>query len=164
LADVEKERFRADLFYRLNVISLHVPPLRERPEDIAPLAEHFLNGYRQRFDRPALEFSPAALHALENYRWPGNVRELRNCIERAVALSTGDRLTPEDLFLPAVAQKAPAAPASPEKFVTLDAMERQYILRVLEAMGRNRERTATALGITTRTLYRKLQEYASDMT
>jgi DNA-binding NtrC family response regulator len=164
LADVEKERFRADLFYRLNVISLHVPPLRERPEDIAPLAEHFLNGYRQRFDRPALEFSPAALHALENYRWPGNVRELRNCIERAVALSTGDRLAPEDLFLPAVAQKAPAAPASPEKFVTLDAMERQYILRVLEAMGRNRERTATALGITTRTLYRKLQEYASDMT
>src|SRR5713101_4291246 len=91
LADeVERKHFRADLFYRLNVVSLHLPPLRERPEDIPRLIEYFLGVYRQRFNRPKLDLSDEARARLQTYAWPGNVRELRNCLERAAALSTSD--------------------------------------------------------------------------
>ena len=161
LQDVEKGRFRADLFYRLNVISLHVPPLRERPEDIPLLAEHFLGLYRQRFRRAGVGFSPAARAALEIYGWPGNIRELRNLVERAVALTTSEVIEPADLYL----QPATPKPATPdniatetEKLVTLQTIERRHIESVLDAVGQNRDRAATILGITTRTLYRKLQE------
>lgn len=164
LEDVDNGRFRADLFYRLNVISLHVPPLRERPEDIQPLAEHFLTRYRQRFTRPGLEFTPAALQALTAYPWPGNIRELRNLVERAVALAAGAVITPEDLYLKPTTATPSAKTAEPvsqiKEMLTLEDMERRHILHVLELHKQNRERTATALGITTRTLYRKLQEYA----
>ncbi|HEX8922156.1 MAG TPA: sigma-54 dependent transcriptional regulator, partial [Pyrinomonadaceae bacterium] len=88
--DVREGRFRADLFYRLNVISLHIPPLRERPEDISELIDYFLALYRQRFNRPALDLTAEARHLLETFSWPGNVRELRNTLERATALSTTD--------------------------------------------------------------------------
>ena len=163
LDDVEAGRFRADLFYRLNVISLHVPPLRERPEDVQILAEHFLSNYRQRFHRPALDFTPEAVQELERHHWPGNIRELRNSVERAVALAPGESIEPEDLFMRPVKRPQPAALSKetpPEKFTTLEEMERQYIVRALAAMGQNRDRTATVLGITARTLYRKLQGYA----
>jgi DNA-binding NtrC family response regulator len=165
LEDVDNGRFRADLFYRLNVISLHVPPLRERPEDVQALAEHFLGSYRQRFNRPSLEFAPDAMRSMEAYHWPGNIRELRNSVERAVALAAGEAIEAEDLFLravrPSTARTAQNDPA-PEKFTTLDEVERLYIMRVLQAMGQNRDRTATILGITARTLYRKLQEYSKN--
>src|SRR5262245_19018416 len=88
--EVERQRFRADLYYRLNVVSLHIPPLRERRDAIAQLINHFLSHYRHRFNRPNLDVSPAARERLENYSWPGNVRELRNCLERAAALSQSD--------------------------------------------------------------------------
>ncbi len=165
LEDVDAGRFRADLFYRLNVISLHVPPLRERPEDVAVLAEHFLGSYRQRFNRPTLECAPEAVQALETHHWPGNIRELRNSIERAVALAAGESIEPEDLFTRPVTRPQPAVIApkdAPESFTTLEEVERRYILRALNAMGQNRDRTATMLGITARTLYRKLQEYANN--
>jgi DNA-binding NtrC family response regulator len=158
--DVSAGRFRADLFYRLNVISLHVPPLRQRREDIPVLVEHFLAVFRERFNRPALDLSAEARARLASYDWPGNVRELRNALERATALAAADlveadQLLPPDAASPGDAQ-TPAPDAAP---ITLEQLERQHILRVLEQAGGNRERAAAVLGISARTLYRKLREY-----
>lgn len=169
-ADVERQRFRADLFYRLNVVSLHVPPLRERPEDISLLIDHFLDIYRERFNRPQLNVSAEARQRLQSYSWPGNVRELRNCLERAAAISTDDAIGVEQLPFVNVAvagagQKvessanSSAQPASP---VTLEELEREHILRVLNESNGNRERAAAILGISSRTLYRKLREYENE--
>ena len=166
--DVTAGRFRADLFYRLNVISLHVPPLRQRREDIPALVEHFLALYRERFNRPALDLSADARRRLDAYDWPGNVRELRNCLERAAALATDDLIEAEQVMPPARASEAsnannPTAEGSPSTSnnapVTLEQLERQHILRVLEEANGNRERAAAILGISARTLYRKLREY-----
>jgi DNA-binding NtrC family response regulator len=160
--DVTSGRFRADLFYRLNVISLHVPPLRQRREDIPALTEHFLSLFRERFNRPALDLSPDARGRLGAYDWPGNVRELRNALERAAALASAasdtieaDQLLPSDTSRSAGGQ----TPASDPAPLTLDQLERQHILRVLEEQQGNRERAAAVLGISARTLYRKLREY-----
>ncbi|HYN86842.1 MAG TPA: sigma-54 dependent transcriptional regulator [Pyrinomonadaceae bacterium] len=177
--DVSQGRFRADLFYRLNVISLHVPPLRERREDIPALVEHFLSLYRERFARPALDLSQEARTRLEAYDWPGNVRELRNALERAAALTVSDTLEAEQV-LPAAAQRHKgsseasstdstsdtssdtSAHASSDSPTTLEELERQHILRVLRETGGNRERAAVVLGISARTLYRKLREYETN--
>ena len=158
--EVSTGRFRADLFYRLNVISLHVPPLRQRREDIPALVEHFIAIFRERFNRPALDLSADARQRLSSYNWPGNVRELRNAIERATALATSDTIEAEQI-LPASAQHQGEGKPSAQNTapVTLDEIERQHILRVLEESGGNRERTAAVLGISARTLYRKLREY-----
>ena len=159
--DVAAGRFRADLFYRLNVISLHVPPLRDRREDVAALAEHFVSVFRQRFNRPGLDLSEDARLKLEDYAWPGNVRELRNTLERASALATSDIIEAEQL-LPApvgVDGAARDASAATGALMKLEELERQHILRVLEETGGNRDRAAALLGISARTLYRKLREY-----
>ncbi|HEX8456492.1 MAG TPA: sigma-54 dependent transcriptional regulator [Pyrinomonadaceae bacterium] len=169
--DVQQGRFRIDLFYRLNVISLHVPPLRERREDIPVLIEHFLALYRERFQRPALTLSMDARRLLETFNWPGNVRELRNTIERAAALSDTDeieaaqfsQLVGKDVTAAATTASTSRAPDEPDAPTrTLDELERQHILRVLEETGGNRERAAIILGISARTLYRKLREYEED--
>jgi two-component system response regulator AtoC len=171
--DVTSGRFRADLFYRLNVISLHVTPLRMRREDIPALVEHFLALYRERFNRPALDLSEEARRRLDSYDWPGNVRELRNCLERAAALATGDLIEAEQVMpapeLSSEGANSNNASSSDEGSlststtsgapVTLEQLERQHILRVLEGAGSNRERAAAILGISARTLYRKLREY-----
>jgi two-component system, NtrC family, response regulator AtoC len=168
--DVASGRFRADLFYRLNVISLHVPPLRQRREDIPALVSHFLALYRERFNRPALDLSDDARRRLDSYDWPGNVRELRNCLERAAALATGDLIEAEQVMPAARTSEGPDADnlssseegspsASASAPVTLEQLERQHILRVLEDANGNRERAAAILGISARTLYRKLREY-----
>jgi transcriptional regulator with PAS, ATPase and Fis domain len=178
--DVRDGRFRADLFYRLDVVALHVPPLRERPEDIPELIDYFLEIYRQRFNRPKLDLSAEARRRLESYAWPGNVRELRNCLERATALSTGDVIEHEQVLLGSGGQtnvllgswpdRASAMAAQQQQQQqppsTLDELERQHILRVLNETGGNRERAAAILGISARTLYRKLREYetATDST
>jgi DNA-binding NtrC family response regulator len=172
--DVSAGRFRADLFYRLNVISLHIPPLRERPEDISELIDYFLALYRQRFNRPALDLTAEARHRLETFSWPGNVRELRNTLERAAALTTTDTLEAEQV-LPAgdrdqglgVGEKnqlltPDPQPPTPSFPATLDELERRHILRVLDETGGNRERAAAILGISARTLYRKLREYETN--
>jgi DNA-binding NtrC family response regulator len=171
--DVREGRFRADLFYRLNVISLHVPPLRKRRTDIPALIDHFLNFYRKRFQRPALCLSDETRGRLVAYDWPGNVRELRNSLERACALSGTDIIEAEQI-LPAVqqhntpsqfspnvssAEDTDSSSASAGASITLEELERQHILRVLEETGGNRDRTAAVLGISARTLYRKLREY-----
>jgi DNA-binding NtrC family response regulator len=160
LADeVSTGRFRADLFYRLNVISLHVPPLRARREDIPALVEHFISIFRERFNRPALDLSADARQRLSSYDWPGNVRELRNAIERAAALATSDTIEAEQVLPAAAHQGEGKATAHSSAPVTLDEIERRHILRVLEEAGGNRERAAAILGISARTLYRKLREY-----
>src|SRR5216683_6482313 len=167
LADeVERKHFRADLYYRLNVVALHVPPLRERPEDFPELIDYFLGIYRQRFNRPALNLSAAARQRLAEYAWPGNVRELRNCLERAAALSTGEVIEADQMPGPGFTSlesetqskdRPLAGHQSP--VATLEDLEREHILRVLGESEGNRERAAAILGISSRTLYRKLREY-----
>ncbi|HST50564.1 MAG TPA: sigma-54 dependent transcriptional regulator [Pyrinomonadaceae bacterium] len=160
--DVQQGRFRTDLFYRLNVISLHVPPLRQRRDDVSALAEHFIANFRERFNRPALDLSPEARQRLASYDWPGNVRELRNCLERAAALANADIIEADQVVTPNAAPnsegKTVAADGAP---ATLEQLERRHILRVLEDSGGNRERAAAILGISARTLYRKLREYGA---
>ena len=166
-AEVERQRFRADLYYRLNVVSLHIPPLRERREDISSFIDHFLEIYRQRFNRPNLDVSPEARQGLLKYSWPGNVRELRNCLERAAAISVSDLIEPSQIPLLNPEQKSPATGHAPDAAApetvpkTLEELEREHILSVLNDSDGNRERAAAILGISSRTLYRKLREYES---
>jgi DNA-binding NtrC family response regulator len=171
--EVERQRFRADLYYRLNVVSLHVPPLRERPEDIEKLVSHFLEIYRQRFNRPGLDLSNDTRQRLQAYAWPGNVRELRNCLERAAAISLSDIIEANQIpFLNAervsvvagAAAQTVAASAPQSAPATLEELEREHILRVLNESDGNRERAAAILGISSRTLYRKLREYETQAT
>ena len=160
--DVSDGRFRADLFYRLNVVCLHVLSLRERPEDIPELISHFLDVNRKRFKRPALDLTAEARRRMEAHTWPGNVRELRNCMERAAALSTGDLIDatlilpqpPTHLSTPKTREVRDEAPPA-----MLCELERQHILRIFRDTGGQRERTAAILGISMRTLYRKLRDY-----
>lgn len=166
--EVDRQRFRADLYYRLNVVSLHVPPLRERTEDVTLFIDHFLEIYRQRFNRPNLDLSTEARQGLQSYSWPGNVRELRNCLERAAAISLSDTIEAAQIpFLNSGQIGAPArgtaqaAVAPHAAALTLEELEREHILRVLEESNGNRERAAAILGISSRTLYRKLREYES---
>ncbi|PYS95697.1 MAG: hypothetical protein DMF65_13870 [Acidobacteria bacterium] len=158
--DVQRGRFRTDLFYRLNVISLHVPPLRQRREDIPALVEHFLAVFRERFNRPALDLTDEARQRLNAYDWPGNVRELRNALERSTALATSDRIEADQVLQSVSTQSEEGKTNAPDSApATLEQLERQHILRVLEDSGGNRERAAAILGISARTLYRKLREY-----
>jgi two-component system response regulator AtoC len=163
--DVREGRFRADLFYRLNVVSLHILPLRERRDDIPALIEYFLTLFRQRFNRPALTLSADAHKRLAASSWPGNIRELRNSLERAAALTVTDTIEAEQLVLSgdvgqasAVGEKSQSTALNPQP-PTLSELERQHIMKVLSETGGNRERTAAILGISARTLYRKLREY-----
>jgi DNA-binding NtrC family response regulator len=161
-AAVVRKEFRADLFYRLNVVSLHIPPLRERPEDIPKLIDYFLDVYRERFNRPRLNLSSAARQLLLSYAWSGNVRELRNYLERAAAISPADTIEANQFSVFKAAgttekgHRAGASDAVPQR---LEELEREHILRVLQQSDGNRERAAAILGISSRTLYRKLREY-----
>jgi DNA-binding NtrC family response regulator len=156
--EVDQGGFREDLFYRLNVISIRVPPLRERPDDILPLGEYFLQKYGRKMGLPSLHIDPSAAHLLLQYRWPGNVRELENVIQRAVALANGDTLRPEDLPEP-VRGDRDVEPFPMEAGSTLESVEKRYILHVLEQQGGNRGRSAEVLGIGRNTLWRKLKAY-----
>lgn len=153
--EVESGRFREDLFYRLNVMEIFVPPLRERREDILPLATRFA----REFSKSDVRFSSAVIRALEQYRWPGNIRELRNAMERAALLSHGDLVLPE--HLPArIGQAAAEAPGEPEITTNrLEDIERQAILLCLREHGFNRSEAARALGISRRALLYKLQRF-----
>ncbi len=147
-------RFREDLFYRLNVINITIPPLRDRREDIAPLAGHFLKIYCQRLGKEIDGLHPDAIGKLERYAWPGNVRELENVIERAVITCEAGRVGPEDLSIPVGDQPAP-----PEAASSLEAVERDHILRVLRETDGNQSRASGILGIDRKTLYLKLKKY-----
>ncbi len=163
-AGVQAGRFREDLFYRLNVISVTLPPLRERPEDISLLAEHFLKLYAEKNRRRLRGFEPAALDALQSYGWPGNIRELENAVERAVIMCRGDQVGLADLplALRELGRETPLPQVDIKAGVSLREMERQLILKTLEETGGNKSRAARLLGITRRTLLNKLQEYQSE--
>jgi two-component system response regulator HydG len=155
---VERGSFRQDLYYRLKVVELHLPPLRERRDDILALARVLLADAAHRMKREVSGLSPAAAAELLRYGWPGNVRELANAMERAVALCRGPRIEVDDLpeELRAV---APSQPAAPGEVLPLDEVERQHILSAFEVNGGNQTQTAAQLRISTATLYRKLKSY-----
>jgi DNA-binding NtrC family response regulator len=153
-------QFREDLYYRLNVIHLGLPPLRERAEDILPLAEHFLASAGERTGKKLAGFTQAAFKTLLGYAWPGNVRELENVIERAVALAEGERIGVEDLPQQVRERKgADVLSGAIARGLTLAEIEREYITRVLAAEGGNKTRAAQRLGLDRKTLYRKIEEY-----
>jgi two-component system response regulator HydG len=157
--DIDAGRFRKDLYYRLNVVQLHVPPLRSRREDVLPLARVLLAEAASRSKRTVTGLSPRAADQLLRYDWPGNVRELENAMERAVALGSESLIRFEDLpeeVRQAIPQPSISGPVRP-----LDEIERDYILAVLEVNGGNQTRTAGQLGIGSATLYRKLKSYAA---
>ncbi len=161
---IRQGEFRDDLFYRLNVVPIPVPPLRERKEDISSLAQHFITRYRVKLQASVRAITPAALELLAAYDWPGNVRELEHAIERAIILASGDLLDWESF-----AHLAPSAAHPPrvrgpmvhgEDLTTLpslDKVERDYIMQVLQATRWNRKRASEILGISTVTLWRKFQ-------
>ena len=158
--EIKRGSFRSDLFYRLNVIALHLPPLRDRRDDIPLLAESFLAASAEQRGEEPKRLTPAAAEVLQAYAWPGNVRELENALERAVILATGatidadalpERIT-ERRVEPLVAERTAANP-------TLDTIERAYIMWVLQAEGGNKTRAADVLGIDPSTLYRKLSRF-----
>jgi len=162
--------FREDLFYRLSVIPLRIPPLRERKEDIPPLAEHFLRKYNLENEKKIKGISSKAMEALLAYEWPGNVRELENCMERAVVMAEADWIRVADLPLALQTREAEEEPVpregrgpviSLELGHTMREVERAYILSTLKKMGGNRTRTAEVLGISVRGLRDKLKEYDS---
>jgi DNA-binding NtrC family response regulator len=161
---VSEGKFRPDLYYRLKVVTLHIPPLRERPEDIPLLVSHFLDQFKRENAREDLSLSPAALRGLVGSRWEGNVRELRNLIESLVVMATRPVIDVWDLpeaYRHAAPQEPAAAsgasPAGPG--TTMEEIEREAILRTLKETEGNRTRAAEILGIGLRTLQRKLKEY-----
>ncbi len=159
---VAKGSFRNDLFYRLNVIQLELPPLRQRGNDILLLAQKFVIELSQRFNKSVTGLSQPAAACLLAYHWPGNIRELRNVIERAIALTLHDQLTvedlPEQLRHPAGTTTVPNSLVDPGSILPLEEMERRYIHQVLEQLDGNRTLAAKLLGVDRKTLYRKLKE------
>ncbi len=154
---VRDGRFREDLFYRINVISIHLPPLAEHPEDIPLLAQHFLEKYAEQHRRPPKELSAEALKALMSYEWPGNIRELENAIERALALSTTPTIRPADLPATLTVNGAGLVTSGLAQGVALRDLEERYILEVLDQVRGNQVKAAQILGIDRKTLYRKLK-------
>ncbi len=161
-ADVSERRFRQDLYYRINVVCIDVPPLHERGTDILKLAVYFVDRLSDRAGRPRVSLSPQVAERLMSYDWPGNVRELENCMERVMALARFDQMTLEDL-------PERIRTYAPERFVLsadqadevlkLDELERRYIFRVIKLVEGNKSRAAQLLGLDRRTLYRKLDRY-----
>jgi two-component system, NtrC family, nitrogen regulation response regulator NtrX len=163
-AEIRAGRFREDLYFRLNVIPIFVPPLRERAEDIPLLVEHFIADLAIEYGKRAKTVTPAAMARLKTYRWPGNVRELRNVIERVVIMAPGDEITDRDLaFLAteAVGDKSAddAVTQAMPLYTARDQFEREYILRELAHQQGNISRTAEVLGVERSNLYRKMRAF-----
>ncbi|HXX69667.1 MAG TPA: sigma-54 dependent transcriptional regulator [Polyangiaceae bacterium] len=158
--EVEEKRFREDLFYRINVVRIHVPPLRGRGSDVLLLAQHFLRRYQPPTQQRVVGIKSTAADKLLSYPWPGNVRELQNCIERAVALAQLDHVGVDDLperVREFKSSRITIESSDPSELLPMDEVERRYILRVLEAVGGNKTLAAQVLGFDRRTLYRKLE-------
>jgi len=155
--EIAEGRFRMDLYYRLHVVELRVPPLRERREDILPLARILLADAAARLDRTVSGLSPRAAGQLLRYHWPGNVRELENAMERAVALAQDGHAEVEDL--PEEVRRAVPVPQCEAGVKPLEEVEKEYILAVLDLNAGNQARTAEQLGIGSATLYRRLRSY-----
>jgi DNA-binding NtrC family response regulator len=184
VSEIEAERFREDLYYRLNVVPIQIPPLRQRREDIPELVSYFLNYYNDLNDRFVVHIHPDAMQALQDYDWPGNVRELQNYIERAVVLADGDELTPELLPSELIASERPARRGRRADLETLAhevvqeglasaganddnlyarivrRVERELIAQVMAHCDNVQIKAANRLGINRNTLHKKLKEYS----
>jgi two-component system response regulator HydG len=159
---VAQQRFRSDLYFRLNVIQIELPPLRARGSDVLLLAQHFLNQFAREAKKPVMGLTSGAAEKLLAYAWPGNVRELRNCIERAVTLTQHEQVTVDDL--PERVRQYRSSHVildanDPTEFVPMSEVERRYIHRVIEAVAGNKTLAARILGFDRTTLYRKLEQY-----
>jgi two-component system, response regulator FlrC len=155
---VQRGLFREDLYYRLNVFPLTIPPLRERPQDIVPLARHFISSLGARFGRQGLSLAAAAEHQLTRYLWPGNIRELENVIQRALILAPGEAIDVAHLHLP-LPEPGTAVPVAAEAAFDMKSMERAHIMEALAAVQGSRKLAAQRLGMSERTLRYKLQQY-----
>jgi DNA-binding NtrC family response regulator len=151
---VQQRAFRQDLLYRINTIEIRLPPLRERIDDIALLAEHFLRQFAAKYGRPAAGFSAALLREMKRYHWPGNIRELQHAVERAVIMSTGDKLEPEDFFF----RPAAAGETLPDG-LQIEEAEKQLIVKALGKHHGNITEAARELGLTRASLYRRIEKY-----
>ena len=151
-SEVEAGRFREDLYYRLNVISIYLPPLRNRTGDIPLLVRHFLSRFARKNKMPVKKISPRAIQVLSNYSWPGNVRELENTIERALILSEKDTIDVQDLYIP-------EAEALSEKPKSLKDYEQEIVMKILDDCGGNKTKTSEILGVSLRWLHYKLSEW-----
>jgi len=163
-ARIDEGLFREDLYFRINVIHLEMPPLRARGGDVLLLAQHFIELQSARERKRVTGLSPAAAEKLLAYHWPGNVRELQNCIERAIALTRYEEIAVDDLPEAIRAYKRShvlVASDDPSELVPMAEVERRYTLRVMEAVGGNKTLAARLLGITRKTLYRKLEQYGA---
>ncbi len=159
--EIEAGRFRKDLFYRLNVVTLHIPPLRERKDDIPPLAEHFLKMFAEKNRKRVRGFTPQAMDRLLRYDWPGNVRELMNTVERGVVLTRSEYIDEGELT-PILLEQPEGKSAMPGELPagsSLEALEKATVLKTLEQTGGNKSEAARRLGITRRTLHQKLKKY-----
>jgi len=161
LQAVKSKRFRDDLYYRLNVLQIDIPPLRSRRDDIALLSKHFLKKFLSEQNKKSMGFSESALHVLLNYAWPGNVRELENAIERAVTLAQKDTITAEDFPKEMIKNQGDQVVLDQalEEMSSLDALEKEYVMRVLTLVNGNKAKAAKVLQIDRKTLYRKLHQY-----
>jgi Nif-specific regulatory protein len=162
---VAENAFRRDLYFRLRVVEVFVPPLRKRAEDIIELANYFLDRFNLETGRKIRGFTPESLHLMQQYRWPGNVRELKNVIERAVVLARTDFIEPDDLNLSSIGLASdsgeipPPSPKSTFEPLSLGEVERKHIHATLKATGWNKSRTASILGVERSTLDRKIKRY-----
>lgn len=164
-AQIAKKHFREDLYYRINVVAVDIPPLRERGSDVFLLAQHFIEQVAIRINKEVKGIAPSAAEKLRAYDWPGNVRELQNCMERAVALSRSNVLQAEDLPKKITSYRPERIMLSvddPAELVTAAELQRRYIRRVLELVGGNKSRAARILGIDRRTMYRKKAQLEKD--
>lgn len=160
LADcVRKGKFREDLFYRLSVVPINLPPLRQRKEDIPLLVDHFLQKYNKKAKKKIKILSPSVRKALKEYDWPGNIRELENTIERAVVLAYGEELELKNLIYHGIGSSFSLFHPSGGEFRTLGEIEKEYIQAVLQAQHGNKSRTARILGIDRKTLLAKIKKY-----
>jgi two-component system response regulator HydG len=160
----ENGRFREDLYYRLNVVALTLPPLRERKEDIPLLAQQFLHAFSEKNNKSIKGFTPHAMDRISRYDWPGNVRELMNAVERSVVLSRSEYLGEEDLPLIPLEPKTESGKRARESIpsdLPLDEIEKAAIIKVLDSSNGNKSEAARRLGITRKTLLKKLREYGA---
>ena len=164
---IEERKFREDLYYRINVIHVELPPLRARGADVLLLAQHYLEHFAAQSQKDVRSLDPEAAERLSAYAWPGNVRELANCLERAVALTRNESIGSADLpekIRNYRTSHVLVAATDPSELVPLEEVEKRYILRVLEAVGGNKTLAAQVLGLDRKTLYRKLDRYGTDRT
>ena len=149
---INQGKFREDLFYRINTVQIELPPLRKRKEDILPIAQYYLNFYSAKYNKPSLEMSKEAIDALIQYQWPGNIREIRHTVEKAVILSSGMTLNPNDFML----KQEPTSSDWPLKF---EEIEKLAIQRALDNNSGKMVDAARELGLTRQTLYNKIKKY-----